>query len=98
VTYRLVIRPEADAEVDEAVRWYQKRRQGLGGEFLDAFVEITSRIRQNPNLYPVVYHEARRALLDRFPYSLIYEVHKSEVVILACFHESRDPKEWQRRV
>jgi plasmid stabilization system protein ParE len=98
VTYRLVIRPEADAEVTEAARWYEERRQGLGGEFLDTFGEVTSKIRRNPQLHALIYLDARRALLHRFPYSVIYEIHDREIVILACFHESRDPREWQRRL
>jgi plasmid stabilization system protein ParE len=98
VTYRLVLRPEADAEVAEAARWYEERRSGLGGEFLENFVELTSKIRRNPHLHALIYLDARRALFHRFPYSVIYEVHDREIVILACFHESRDPKEWQRRL
>jgi plasmid stabilization system protein ParE len=98
VSYRLVIRPEADAEVAEAAQWYEERRPGLGGEFLDTFVEVTDKIRSNPYLHALIYLEARRALLHRFPYSVIYEVHEREVVVLACFHESRDPSEWQRRL
>lgn len=98
MTYRLVIRPEADAELAEAASWYEERRQGLGGEFLDAFVESTANLRRNPHLFAPIFGEARRALLHRFPYSVIYEVHDREVVILACFHEHRDPKEWRRRL
>jgi toxin ParE1/3/4 len=98
VTHRLVLRREADSELTEAARWYEERRQGLGGEFLDEFAELTARIRRNPYLYAPILGEARRALFHRFPYSLIYEVHGPEVVILACFHEHRDPQEWKRRL
>lgn len=98
MTYRLVIRPEADAEVYEASHWYEERRKDLGKEFLRAFVAATSNLRRNPKLYPIVAGAARRLLLRRFPYSVIYEIHGDEVVVLACFHESRDPQEWQRRL
>ena len=96
--YRLVIRPEADAEVYEASHWYEERREGLGKEFLSAFTAATSTLRRKPHLYPIVAGEARRVLLQRFPYSVIYEVRGEEVVVLACFHESRDPQEWKRRL
>ncbi|HET9226895.1 MAG TPA: type II toxin-antitoxin system RelE/ParE family toxin [Thermoanaerobaculia bacterium] len=94
----MVIRPEADAEVYDASHWYEERREGLGQEFLNAFAAATSNLRHNPHLYPIVAGEARRLLLHRFPYSLIYEIHGDEVVVLACFHESRDPQEWLRRL
>jgi plasmid stabilization system protein ParE len=76
----------------------KKRRRGLGGEFLDEFAEITANLRRNSYLFAPILGEARRALFHQFPYSLIYEIHEREVVILACFHEHRDPKEWQRRL
>jgi plasmid stabilization system protein ParE len=98
VTFRLVIRPEADAEVAEAAHWYEERRRGLGKQFLSAFAAVTSSLRRNPKMYATVAEEARRALLDRFPYSVIYEIQEDEVVVLACFHESRDPQEWLRRL
>lgn len=36
--------------------------------------------------------------MRRLPYSIFYEVHGSDVVILACFHEARDPELGQRRL
>lgn len=98
MTYRLVILPEAEAEVYEASHWYEERRKGLGQEFLNAFSVATSNLRRSPKIYPIIVGEARRLLLPRFPYSVIYEIHGDQVVVLACFHESRDPQEWQRRL
>lgn len=96
--YRLTIRPEADEEIAEAARWYEARERGLGREFLRAFRAATSSLRRNPFMYQLVVEGARRILLRRFPYSVFYEVHEDEVVVLASFHQARDPREWQRRV
>lgn len=96
--HRLVVRPEAASEIKEAAQWYEKRERGLGREFLRAFQVVTAVLRRTPLLYPVVEQEARRALLRRFPYSVIYEVHGSDVVVIACFHGARDTDEWQARI
>ena len=32
---RVDIRPEAEADIEEAARWYEQRHAGLGDEFLD---------------------------------------------------------------
>jgi len=96
--YRLLIRPEAAREVDQAARWYDARQRGLGPEFLRSFRAAADALRRNPLIYQNVTGDARRVLLRRFPYSIFYEVHGSDVVILACFHEARDPEDWQRRV
>lgn len=98
MSFRLVIWPEADAEVAEAASWYEGKRAGLGAEFLDAFDAATDKLRRQPYLYAPILRDARRVLLQRFPYDVIYEIHGDEVVVLSCFNEWRDPQEWMRRV
>jgi hypothetical protein len=40
----------------------------------------------------------RRALLRHFPYALIFVIEADEtLVVIACFHGSRDPALWQQR-
>lgn len=36
---RLIIRPIAAGEMDEAYRWYERQRQGLGEQFLECLQE-----------------------------------------------------------
>lgn len=47
---------------------------------------------------PRLVGDARRVLLRRFPYAVFFEVHGSDVVVLACPHTARDPEEWLRRI
>lgn len=96
--YRLVIWPEAEAEVADAAKWYEKQERGLGRDFLRAFRAATTVLRRNPFQYQIVFVEARRVLLRRFPYAVFFEIHGPDVVILGCLHTARDPREWQRRV
>lgn len=83
--YRLVIRPEAEAEVADAARWYEQRERGLGREFLRAFRAASAVLRRNPFQYQTVVEEARRVVLRRFPYSVFYEVHDHDVVVHLVF-------------
>ena len=83
--------------MDEAYLWYENQRQGLGEEFLLAVQNAVDSILENPKMYPVVRRDARRALLNRFPYSLLYRLVHEQVVVVACFHAKRDPKRWQSR-
>jgi hypothetical protein len=39
-----------------------------------------------------------RARLRNFPYGLFFRVEISALVVFACFHGSRDPQRWERRV
>ncbi len=98
MTLRIVFRPEAEAELSEAVDWYETRGRGLGAELLRSLDAVLSTVQRHPALYPTVFGQARRAVLRRFPYSLIYVVQKGDIVIAACIHGSRDPRRWQQRL
>ena len=46
-------------------------------------------------MYPVVYRRMRRALVETFPYQVLYEIDPTEVVVYAIYPCSRDPKGWK---
>jgi plasmid stabilization system protein ParE len=97
VSRRLVFRPQAEREINEAADWYEDQGAGLGAEFLRVLEDCIASVERNPHQYPRVHGEVRRAPLRRFPYGLIYRVYEAEVVIVACIHARRDPKHWQGR-
>ena len=93
----VIIRPVAAAEIDEAFLWYESQRTGLGEEFLAEVNSTLDTVREMPELYAVVWRDTRRAMLVRFPYSLLYRLVNNQVIVVACFHGKRDPKRWQGR-
>lgn len=92
MSFTLIFKPLAEAEVAEAFAWYSQPDIGMGGEFLDELERIERFIRFNPLLYPRVEADIRRASLRRFPYSLFYVIDDDKVQVLSCFHQHRDPK------
>ena len=97
MTYKIVVRPEAASEIQEAFDWYEERSEGLGLEFLRVADACLSGVQRNPAAYQIVHEQVRRALLRKFPYALFYLVTEDTVVVLACFHVKRSPADWQRR-
>jgi len=98
MTYKIIVRPEAEREIQEAFDWYEERNEGLGAEFLRAADACLSGVQRNPEAYQVVHDDVRRSLLRRFPYALFYLVRGDTIIVLACFHIKRSPADWQRRV
>ncbi len=95
---RLIIRPEAEAELVEAFDWYERRVPGLGADFLSAVDAALDAILSNPPQHPAVYRTIRRALTPRFPYQVLFVVEQEAVVVIAVFHGARDPRTWQDRL
>ena len=88
----------AQAELIEAQQWYEDEVPGLGRRFRAAIAELIERMSANPRQFAVVYKNVRRALLQRFPYALMFIIEADgTLVVIACFHGSRDPAGWQRR-
>jgi plasmid stabilization system protein ParE len=92
----VVLLPEAQAEFDEAVDWYEQRVR-RGAEFIDWVQEVLDRIAALPQIHQVVYQDIRRAVVRRFPYSVMYRVEPGRVLVIAVFHSRRDPSIWQAR-
>ena len=95
---RILLRREAEAEIAEAIAWYEARGRGLGADFLRAFEAALSAIKRHPQAFPVIFKEARRAMLRKFPYSVIFTVSADEIIIVACFHAKRNPKRWRKQI
>jgi plasmid stabilization system protein ParE len=98
MTRRLILRPQAEDEIGEAVPWYESRGQGLGAEFLRAVEACIASIQRNPMVHEKIFGEVRRAVLRRFPYILVFRVSDEEIVVAACIHGKRNPKRWQQRL
>lgn len=93
----LSFRPQARAEIREARGWYEGQIAGLGRAFIAELDATLAFVRLHPQMYMVVSDggQVRRALLHRFPYSLVYELmNPDEVVVLACRHVKQDEMNW----
>ncbi len=95
---RLIIRPEAEAELAEAFDWYERRVPGLGADFLAAVDAALDAILSHPLQHPVVRGAVRRALTRRFPYQVLFVEEEDPIVVIAVFHGARDPRIWQDRL
>jgi plasmid stabilization system protein ParE len=88
----------ARAELIDAQDWYENEAPGLGRRFREAVDAVVERMSDTPRQFPVIYKNVRRALLRRFPYALMFVIEADEtLIVIACFHGSRDPAHWQKR-
>jgi toxin ParE1/3/4 len=97
VTWKIVIGPEAEAEITQSQDWYDQRSPGLGADFVAAIRSVLAAIAANPFQYQIVWDHYRRAVLHRFPHLVIYVVSDDVVRVIACVHGQRAPEIWQQR-
>lgn len=98
MSFRLLVREEAEADIEAAFNWYEDQEPGLGAEFIRSPDEALESVARQPEAYQVIYRNARRALLRRFPYAVFHLLQDETVEVIACMHFRRHPKRWRTRV
>ena len=93
---------EAAAEFDDAVEYYSLIRPPLAKEFVRRFKECLLNIERNAENHPRLETldfdlDIRRAILKRFPYMIVFELHPSEIRLLAFAHTASLPNYWMGR-
>ena len=88
----------AEAELDDAIHYYESEAPGLGDEFLAEVVLAGKRITAFPNAWQQLEAGLRRCRLNRFPYVLIYTQRDDTIVVLGVSHLAREPQEWWARL
>lgn len=88
----------ADAELTEAVAYYDGKAFGLGDRLLGEVKAATRLIERYPEIGSVRDFDVRAKVLTKFPYSLMYLVESEELFILAVAHHSKRPGYWADRI
>jgi toxin ParE1/3/4 len=88
----------ADAELSEAVAYYDGKAAGLGDRFLAEVKAATRSIEQYPEIAPIIEEGVRAKVLAKFPYSLMYVVEEHGLYIVAVAHQSKRPAYWADRL
>ncbi len=94
----LIIAPEAEQDIADAYAWYEKRRAGLGEEFMSCVDACIQAITRTPQMHAFYYETYRRGLVRRFPYVVFYEYAEDKVTVYGVFHTSIDPQKWRERL
>lgn len=89
--------PQAENDLTDARRWYLQQSPRAADRFVDAVATALDLIGQYPAGQPIQYRTARRVLVPRFPYVVLYYLDGDHAVVFGCFHTARDPEGWRER-
>jgi len=97
VSLPVILRHEAEVDVQEAHDQLEAVRVGLGTQVLARLREVLARIEKMPELHGKVWQDVRAARLKQFRYIVYFIVLADRVEVLAVLHGARDPSSWQSR-
>lgn len=101
---RYQILPDASAELDAALLWYEEQREGLGVELLDDYETRLAQALREFGVGSIARTlgdgtEIRRYRLRRFRrYAILMAVLDGTPTVVAFEHGSRQPEYWRGRL
>lgn len=98
--YNLVVTNNADADIEDAMDWYESKQKGLGKRYLLSVKTCVKLIFKNPFAFAVIYLQIRKANTQNFPFPLYFRINEisNEVIIFAVIHNSRSELAWLKRI
>lgn len=88
----------AEDELEQAISYYESKTKGLGGDFASELYSLTKRIMLFPQAFFQVERNIRKAILNRFPYVVYYELFNDKIVILTISHHKQHPNRYKKRL
>ena len=71
-----------------------RRENGLGTAFLNEIEATLSRVLRNPTAWHQLSRRTRRCRTHRFPFGLIYQIQREEILIVSVMDLRRNPLRW----
>ncbi|MEX2476028.1 type II toxin-antitoxin system RelE/ParE family toxin [Marinobacter sp.] len=89
--------PAAEAELNEAIDYYELIQTGLGIDLAEEVEQAVARAVKFPQAWSFIRKPVRRSLVKRFPYGVLYVEQKSSIFVLAVMNLHREPDYWKNR-
>jgi plasmid stabilization system protein ParE len=89
--------PEARAELDAAVDYYNGCQSELGLDFAKEVYTAIQNVLAYPEAWTPLSKNTRRCLVHRFPYGVIYQRAGETIRVVAIMHLNRTPGYWKDR-
>lgn len=94
--FQVVILEKAFQEIENARDFYENNQINLGTSFTKEVFSIIEILESNPLLFPVKFNNMREALVNKFPFVVIFEVlPNNEIIVLSVFHFRRNADDKQ---
>ena len=94
MAYKIIIKEAARLDTEDAYKYYENEREGLGEEFLQELIKKYDCLYTHPQHYGFTGEQYifRDIKLDRFPYSIVYEMIEDSVIIYSIHNNHRPLK------
>lgn len=82
----------AKYEIEESYQFYQAESKELATRFKEDLSDSISLIQSFPKSWRLVSKNIRMCRMKIFPFGIMYQIRKDEILITSVFHFKREPK------
>lgn len=84
-------------EYQEAIDFYNLQSEGLGDKFIAEIDRTISIIKNYPESFTEYTPNTRKAVVNIFPYNVIFSFQDNTATVIAIAHQHRKPNYWSDR-
>lgn len=92
MAYKLIIKSEAENDLNKAIEWYKEQNEKLPSQLLHEIEDGFNKIQNNPEHYQKRYKEIRIIFTKKFPYGIYYTLEKNTIFVHAVLHNKQHPQ------
>lgn len=92
------LHPAAIEDAQAAKDWYAEHNVAIAQAFVDELDRAMGLIATRPHQFPTYTGGARRYLLHRFPYMVVFREVGDDIEVIAVAHARRRPGYWRSRL
>lgn len=100
--FNVVVSEPANEDTIAAYNYYEDKKSGLGELFLGNLQSLYHQLAQQPAANSLIAEDPHQILRDvrikKFPYVVVYEIQKKEVIIYAIHNTHKHPRNKLRKV
>ena len=98
MAFNILISQEAQWDIEDSYAFYEAVQPGLGKRFEEDLDNSLQLIATNPKSFQLKYKRIVRIVFTKsFPFGIHYIVDGKDIKVIAVFHTSRSPKNWDSR-
>ena len=91
MNYTFKFHSDIEKDYSKAYAWYETQKQGLGERFLLAVRKKLDQINRQPEVFSSKGNtKYREAVIDVFPYLIVYKIYKrKQIIFVSSIHHSK---------
>ena len=91
MAFNILWSKKALLDIEESLEWYGEINDTLPKRFYNEVLKNVLLLIKNPYLFQIKFDSFRELPLKKFPYVIVYEIIDNKVIIIAVFHNSKNP-------